>query len=128
MSRASIALLRRLTLIAAVGAAPAFGEQTDSHNQAAQDDSLAIKLIHAQIDALQDYERCLQGDGIRTPCRPPRPLQVTLLQQPSEDDATHSESMLDSAARMLRDAELRVIKAHSKCIKTQQAEMCGPAP
>jgi hypothetical protein len=40
----------------------------------------------------------------------------------------HSESIVDSAARMLKDAEMRAIKAHAKCVKTKQSDRCGPPP
>jgi hypothetical protein len=53
---------------------------------------------------------------------------LALMQNAPEDQDVHSESIVDSAARMLKDAEMRAIKAHAKCVKTKQSDRCGPPP
>lgn len=125
--RPSIVLIQRLALVALIAAAPAFGEQSDNRNEGV-DDSLLIKLMRAQTHAVEEYARCLEDGGSATPCDRPRPLQLPPIQEPSEDQGTHSEAMLDSAARVLKDAEIRAIKAHAKCMKMKQSERCGPSP
>ena len=121
--------IHRLALIALIAAEPiaASGEQIDGRNHTT-DDAVLVKMMNAQIHVLEEYTRCLEDRGTATACRPPRPLQLALMQNAPEDQDVHSESIVDSAARMLKDAEMRAIKAHAKCVKTKQSDRCGPPP
>ena len=126
---AAIVHMQHLAIVALIVAAPisAFAQQTERHHQAA-DDSILIKLMNAQTNALEEYTRCLEVSTVATPCEPPRPLQLPPTQEPLRDRAAYSEATIDSAARTLKDAEIRAIKAHAHCVTAKQSEMCGPAP
>ena len=127
--RTCLRATHRFALIALVAAEPiaAFGEQIDGRTRAA-DDSVLIKMMNAQIHVLEEYTRCLEARGTAVPCHPPRPLQLALVQDPPQDQDVHSESIVDSAARMLKDAEMRAIEAHARCVKTKGSNQCGPPP
>ena len=116
-------------MIALIAAEPiaASAEQIDGRSHTT-DDAVLVKMMNAQIHVLEEYTRCLEDRGTATACRPPRPLQLALVQDAPEDQDVHSESIVDSAARMLKDAELRAIKAHTKCVTAKQPNRCGPAP
>lgn len=85
-------------------------------------------MMNAQVHALEEYARCLEDASVATPCEPPRPLQLSATQEPLRDQDAHSAPLIDWAVRTLKDAEIRVIKAHAHCVTTKQSEMCGPAP
>jgi hypothetical protein len=126
---AAIVPMQHLAIVALIAVAPisAFGQHTESDNQAAED-SILIKMMNAQAHALEEYARCLEETSVATPCEPPRPLQLPPTQEPLRDHDAHSAPLIDWAARTLKDAEIHAIKAHVHCVRTKQSEMCGPAP
>ena len=120
--------VRRITLIALVAAAPtaASGRQTDIRDHT-PDDSVLVRMMNAQVHVLEEYTRCVEGPGTAAPCQPPRPLQLAPIQDSPHDEDVHGESMVDSAARMLKNAEMRAIEGHAKCVKMKRSG-CGPPP
>lgn len=116
-----------LAIVAAFAVAPgsAWAQQHESRDQVAED-SLVIKMVHAQIHALDDYARCLERPSLTTPCEPPRPLQLPVRQEPAGGGRASGEALIDSAQRSLRDAEIRAINARTHCLRTRQSRMCGP--
>lgn len=120
--------MRCLAIIALAAAFPiaALAAHTEGANQAPED-SLLIKMLNAQIHALEGYERCLQGEGLPAPCEPPRPLQLPA-QELTADRGAHGDALIGSAERSLKEAELHAIRTHAHCMKTRQSETCGPAP
>lgn len=125
----SIVSMQQFAIVVLIAAAPAlaFGKQTEGDDRAT-DESFLIKMMNAETRALDDYARCLEDHGIATPCAPPRPLQLPPTREPPQEHGAHGEAMLDSAARALGDAEIRAIKAHANCVRSKQAELCGPSP
>ena len=120
--------IHRFVLIALIAAEPiaASGEQIDGRNHAT-DDAVLVKMMNAQIHVLEEYTRCVEGLGTAAPCQPPRPLQLAPIQDSPHDEDVHGESMVDSAARMLKNAEMRAIEGHAKCVKMKRSG-CGPPP
>ena len=127
LDRAGPEPLQQATALIVAAPISAFAQHTESHNQAT-DDSILIKMMNAQVHALEEYARCLEDASVATPCEPPRPLQLSATQEPLRDQDAHSAPLIDWAVRTLKDAEIRVIKAHAHCVTTKQSEMCGPAP
>ncbi|HET8875858.1 MAG TPA: hypothetical protein VFO53_05965 [Casimicrobiaceae bacterium] len=117
-----------LAIIALAAAFPiaAYAAHTEGATQAPED-SLLIKMLNAQIHALDGYERCLEGEGLPAPCEPPRPLQLPA-RELTADRGAHRDALIGSAERSLKEAELHAIRTHARCMKTRQSGTCGPAP
>lgn len=122
-------ITQQMQLVAAIAfvlaPAPADG-QTERHLRPADD--LVIEMMNTRTHALAEYMRCLEGNGLDTPCEPPRPIQLPPRRATAQDRSAQSEAMIESAARMLKNAEMRAIKAHAKCVPRKQAQRCGPPP
>jgi hypothetical protein len=124
--RKAILRFALISLIAAEATA-ASGEPIEARNRT-RDDSVLVRMINAQIHVLEEYTRCVEGPGATAPCQPPRPLQLPPMQDAVQDQDVHGESMVDSAARTLKEAEMRAIKAHAKCERLKKSSRCGPPP
>lgn len=127
---AALAIAQRLQFVAIVAfifAPAAAVGQSERHPQS-DDDSLVIEMMHAQSRAFEEYARCLEGNGLLTPCAPPRPIQLPPRRETARDRSEQSEAMIESAARALENAEMRAIKAHAKCVHEKQIQRCGPPP
>jgi hypothetical protein len=117
---------RAIIALAAAFPIAAFAAHPEGGNQAAED-SLLIKMLNAQIHALEGYERCLEGGGVPAPCEPPRPLQLPA-RELTADPSARGDALIGSAERSLKEAELHAIRTHAHCMKTRQSETCGPPP
>jgi hypothetical protein len=108
--------------------APAAADLQTEHRFRPGDDSLVIAMMNARTHALDEYVRCLDGSAVVTLCVPPRPIQLPPQDDASQDRRRQQEAMIESAARSLKDAEMRAIKAHAECVRNKQAERCGRPP
>lgn len=121
-------LIQCLAIAAIVAAVPvAAGAQNIGTDSQAANDAMQIKLINAQIHALQAYTGCLERVGAGNACQPPRPLQLPSLQTSSSSRPAHMQAMIDSARHGLIAAEARAMKAHGQCVR-KQPRVCGPSP
>jgi hypothetical protein len=116
-----------LIVLLAAESIAASGARIDARNHI-PDDAVLVRMMNAQIHVLEGYTRCVEGLGATTPCQPPRPLQLPPMQEALQDQDVHGESMVDSVAQTLKEAEMRAIKAHAKCMRLKQSSRCGPPP
>jgi hypothetical protein len=87
--------------------------------------SLVVGMMNARTHALNEYVQCLEEASTVSHCEPPRPLQLSVL---NNAQRTQSEPLINLAAGELKKAELHAIRAHSDCVQRKRAEQCGPAP
>lgn len=98
------------------------------HSGRSTDESLLIEMMSAQMRALDAYTACLEGRSDVAPCAPPRPLQLPPLQDAPDGHDAQGASAIDAASHRLKDAEIRALRAHAKCVRTTPSAACGPPP
>jgi hypothetical protein len=121
-------MMHYLAIAALVAAAPiVHGAPSTGNDSQAANDATKIKLLTAQIHAVQRYVSCLENAGDGGPCEPPRPLQLPPTLGSPSDRPFHIQANMDSAKHDLIELEARATRAHVECVRKRR-DGCGPPP